>query len=255
MFQSAIEVATQRFRDSHQKAVALMSHYVSPVAHMAALMEAVKGHDQVKYEEYLRRHEHYVMTLAVHHFRIGPVLLNYAVDNFAIHASELLRLIFREKPETLKADLSEMKLPALEVLDTDNVREVIVRKRIAQIDGRGFRGMLDFLRKLGVADVLTAEEESDINRVIADRNLMTHQGGVIDEEYLRMSGRVDVKVGDRLSVDDPTITWGFDVIEYTAAKLAHAIAAKFNLDVRRNGNHRPVAIPAAPARPVAAPGK
>ncbi len=86
-----------------------------------------------------------------------------------------------------------------------------------------------------------------MNRAIADRNLMTHQGGIVDGEYLKQSGRTDVKLGDAVSLDGATVRWGLSVVEFTAAKVAHAIAAKFDFDVTPTGSRRPVPVPSVPA--------
>lgn len=238
MFQTDLEIASTRFSNSHARTRAILWHYIDPAQHLAELEQAARKYDTKAADEYMWKREHFIMTLEVHRFRFHEVLLCHAVDNFQIFLTELLRLVFRKKPETLKAGNADMKLSVAEVLDAENVKELVAEKKVALIDGKGFSGFLAFLETLKVEAPLQPDDAERIQGIIDLRSLLTHKGGVIDDEYLRRSKRADLTRGSQMDVSRDMVLKAIEWIEYAALQIANTVGDKFGLTTNPRGHIR-----------------
>lgn len=133
---------------------------------------------------------------------VGEVLLTRAVDSFLTYISELLALVFREKPKALRA--ARGKLDVGYVLGFDSQEEL--REAIAEREVRrsAYSGMPElakwFQDHLGFALIPDRKQRRYITRLVEKRNLITHHRGVIDHRYIAKCGRDDGRVGEAIDV-------------------------------------------------------
>lgn len=72
------------------------------------------------------------------------------------------------------------------------------------------------------ADMLSKAEYRDLVRLIQQRNVLAHQDGVVDEDYLDKSGDGRYKLGQRLVVKSPSVMRLADIVEELSAALTAA---------------------------------
>lgn len=136
---------------------------------------------------------------------LGEVLLSRAVDSYLTYISELLSLIFRERPETLR---SREQVRVDFVLDFDSMEELqeaIAERRVERLAYRGMAELVEWVREtLGFTLVADRKNMKLIESLVEKRNLVVHHRGVIDRRFIRKLGTGYGKVGDVLNLREDT---------------------------------------------------
>ncbi|HEX2096032.1 MAG TPA: hypothetical protein VHF50_01535 [Solirubrobacterales bacterium] len=131
------------------------------------------------------------------------VLLTRGVDSYLTYVSELLSLIFRERPETLR---SKEKVSIDFVLSFDameELQEAIAERRVERLAYRGMAELAEWMEEtMGFALVSDRKRLRRIEQLVEQRNLIVHHRGIIDHRYVRKLGTSDGKVGDKLKLED-----------------------------------------------------
>lgn len=165
------------------------------------------------------------------------VLLVRAVDNLMIYLTEVLECLFVHQPVTLKAEVSKMSIPAVELLDVamsgEEVQALVMRRKIAEVDGKGVRGFRELMNRLKVDLEFSEDEARQLDAVIARRNLIRHRRGRIDSAYLKAVQSDDrALLGQRVEVSKADLLADLGTIRVCAEKISKAIGRKFKLDQR-----------------------
>jgi hypothetical protein len=149
------------------------------------------------------------------------------VDSFQRILVEFVGEIFKSKPETLIPAISE-KVDAADVLrcaTLDEFRQRMAAKALRRLGG--FEKTLSFMQRLGVDIGLDESTAKVVTEAIAIRNIIVHNGGCVNEEFLQMTGRTDVKVGYRVSVDEALFVKSDLAIRSAADAIQIALGSKY----------------------------
>jgi hypothetical protein len=128
------------------------------------------------------------------------LLLSRGVDSYLTYVAELLSLVFRERPETLR---SQKQVPIEFVLGFDSMEELQNAIAERQVEGLAYRGMADlaaWVRETMEFDLVADRKRLRlIERLVEKRNVIVHHRGVIDRRYVRKCGTADGDVGAMLN--------------------------------------------------------
>lgn len=117
---------------------------------------------------------------------LNQMFLSRAVDNFLLYLTELLLLTYRTK------------LGAVSNQGTE-IEEFIASLVEQYVEGASLGGMKrlpsEFKNTFGIK-LFTAQEEKQVGRIIARRNVITHHRGIADRYFLRQLPGSVLKVGD-----------------------------------------------------------
>jgi hypothetical protein len=145
--------------------------------------------------------------------KVSPEEFNYMVSQdyikrdielFEYYLTQMLFRVFVEKPNTLK---SSEKIEIGEVLESKNLNEVVQKiavKKVNDLSYSGLEGIIDFLNnKLGLGYDKNSISFRKAKELIEVRNIITHNQGLVNSQFVRRAGRKDIKIGDRfpLSTD------------------------------------------------------
>jgi hypothetical protein len=108
------------------------------------------------------------------------------VDSFLVYVSELISLLFRQRPECLK---SSEQVPLEDVLRHNTLDEFVawqVDERVNRLSYKVFDEIQKYVySRFGFLLVeKDTELERNLLRAIATRNLPVHRRGVVDERYI-----------------------------------------------------------------------
>jgi hypothetical protein len=120
--------------------------------------------------EYLRQY-----VLQIHWTR--------AVDSFQRYVVEVLRDVLRAKPDIMAS--SDAKLNYEEVLkapDLDSLVGTMIERTVKPLIG--LRALESWFEKRKIPLTITAEERKILGEAIATRNIIVHNGAVVNEQYL-----------------------------------------------------------------------
>ncbi len=155
--------------------------------------------------------------------------LSRAVDNYVIFHHDLLRLVFNTRPEALR---SSSRVESHEFIfqyqSMDDLRDAIIEKRLHQLDYDGFFEVTEQFRKLGVNPFSTSRAH-DIRRLIAQRNLIVHNRGRLDQRYIDAFGEPYHPVGGNLVLEFGQVSDDIEVLALEAARLDASATEHFGL--------------------------
>lgn len=132
---------------------------------------------------------------------LQELVLSRGVDGYLTYVSELLSLVFRNRPETLR---SKETVPLDFVLGFETINELqeaIAERKVERLAYRGMAELAEWVRDaMGFELVTDRKRLNDVKRLVERRNLIVHHRGVIDERYVRNCGEADGKVGEKLKL-------------------------------------------------------
>jgi hypothetical protein len=150
----------------------------------------------------LRRHAQLLLQLAY----------SRAVDNYLAFLSELLRLLYSERPETLRARLDEGRRGAgteavplelvLEHSTMDDLIGSLVERRVTELSFKGVGTLADYLAARLKFDLFC--DESHLRRVVKIvelRNLIVHNRAVVNRLYKQRVPESDYPLGHAIVLD------------------------------------------------------
>jgi hypothetical protein len=128
------------------------------------------------------------------------LLLSRGVDSYLTYVAELLSLVFRERPETLRSQ-EQVAIDFVLGFDSmEELQEAIAERRVERLAYRGMADLVAWVREtMGFDLVADRERLRLIERLVEKRNLIVHHRGVIDRRYVRNCGTADGDVGNILN--------------------------------------------------------
>lgn len=121
---------------------------------------------------------------AEHHGWLLETAFLRTVDNYLTYLSELLATIFRVRPEVLK---SRETVTVEKILEHETMGELISTLADEKVNQLAYKGMRElakyFMERLGLPIVYEEEHLPQLIRVIATRNLLVHNRGVVNQVY------------------------------------------------------------------------
>jgi len=134
---------------------------------------------------------------------VAEVLLTRAVDSYLTYVSELLALVFREKPATLlSGDKVEVRY-ALGFDSQEELREAIAEREVRRLAYLGMPELSKWFKDtLGFDLVPNRKRRQEITRQVERRNLLTHHRGVIDHRFIDKCGRGEGPIGGKINVQE-----------------------------------------------------
>lgn len=153
----------------------------------------------------------------LHRTLLLEMMLCRGAENFLTYVSELLALVFRSRPETLRSSETVrldavLKHPTMEELVRD-----LAERRVNQLSYQGMRDLSAYLsERLGFELFPQAEDLERAVRIIESRNLIVHNRGIVNDLFLSRVPSTAGKVGEPLTFDTNQI---FDDLEFIALSV------------------------------------
>jgi hypothetical protein len=147
---------------------------------------------------------------------IAEVLLSRAVDSYLTYVSELLSLVFKERPETLRSK-EQVQIDFILGFDSmEDLREAIAERRVERLAYRGMAELAGWMKEtLGFELISDRDRFNVIERLVEQRNLIVHHRGIIDNRYVLKMGSADGATGEILDIKESA--------EHAATTLAGAV--------------------------------
>jgi hypothetical protein len=158
----------------------------------------------------------------LHSRMILEMMLSRAVENFLAYVTELLTLVFRSRPETLRSS-ETVRLDA--ILQHGTMEELIrdlAERRVNQLSYQGMRDLAAYLsHRLGFELFSDPEHLERAIGIIECRNIIVHNRGRVNEVFRSRVPSVPAAVGDPLEIDTDQI---FENLEFLALSVYDADA-------------------------------
>lgn len=168
--------------------------------------------------------------LDFHRHTFFEIILCRGVDNFLSYVTQLLALIFRNKPEMLRSS-ERIKLDyILEHQSMEDLIHDLVERKVNDLSYQGMRKLNTSLaEQIGFQLIPDGQELDETVRIIESRNLIVHNRGIVNELYLMRVPNSNESLGKKLNLESDSI---FDDLEFLSKKVISIdvnAAKKFSL--------------------------
>lgn len=155
------------------------------------------------------------------------------VEVFDYYISQMLRIIFTQRPEILKA--SDHSILMSEVLQCTDITEIIQRVSEKKIQELSYKGLSDIIKYLNSSLKLGFDEKipqyQDALEVFQARNIIVHNSSIINEVYLQKTNRKDIKIGEKYPLTENYFVRATGSLVVFGARLDEKFVSHFRLNV------------------------
>ncbi len=158
------------------------------------------------------------------------MFLGRLVDNFQAYLVDLVRTVLHAKPAMLSTRQQTLTLE--ELLRYDRIEDLvhdIIERRVNALTYEGFLELQSWCAERGLeVQVLQADGDAVVE-LIATRNVIAHNRGLVDEKYMRAAPKVRFNLGEvrELKVDD--LFDALALLHRVVAETDRLAAEKFQL--------------------------
>lgn len=160
------------------------------------------------------------------------MLFARAVDNFETYLVSVIREALRKRPEIL----SKSTYPALTMeiildhLTIDSLVHDLIESKVNDLSYRGFPDLTDWCQDRGIPLIVPLGKSDEVSELIATRNVIAHNRGIVDRKYLRSVKAPNFKLGDIRSFDNNTLLASISLLNRVVDATDKAIVTNFGLE-------------------------
>jgi len=152
------------------------------------------------------------------------------IDNFLSYISDLLRLIFATRPEALRSSETVRLEEILRYETMDELMRFLVERRVERLAYLSVRDLAsDLSSLLGVKLFEEAEELQKTVELVAIRNLVAHNRGVVNARFLRLVPTYRKSEGEEIWLDADDYFEATEFLDNVARRIDEVAIAHFHL--------------------------
>ena len=159
------------------------------------------------------------------------------VGTYDAFVGNIIRLMFRAKPEMLRA--TGMSMEVAELFSYNDIKEVeacVIEKLVENVLRDSHAEQLSWLEKiLAIKTLKEYDHFKDFIEITERRNLFVHTDGIISRSYLKKCRNVgiivDAALGEKIEAKPEYIIRCHNVIMETGVKLSQVIWRKLNISI------------------------
>jgi hypothetical protein len=153
-----------------------------------------------------------------------------SIDNFLTYISELLTVVFENRPEMLKSS----DVVTVEEIFSYSTREellsALIEKKVLSLSFKGMKELNDYLRKtVGFELFLEADLLQHAAVLIEKRNLAIHNRCVVNRRYLERVTGSPLKLGDSIEFPNTQVLADITFLAEAVGSIEKRAIDKFRL--------------------------
>lgn len=159
------------------------------------------------------------------------MFLSRAVDNFQAYIVDIVRSVLHKQPRILSARKQELSLGY--ILQFDSIEALtrdIIEGRVAALSYEGFGELEEWCQSRGIPLLVPQGKRDQVVELIATRNLIVHNRGIVDERYRKAVASSKYSVGQQRDLEVDTFLSALELLNTVVRVTDSAIAGKFGLD-------------------------
>lgn len=148
---------------------------------------------------------------------IYQTLVSRGVDNYLSYVSDLLFVLFKSRPETLRSG-REVRLDMVLAYETrEELIEALAEQEVDRLAYAGMRDLAKVLRDTLGFSLFHDEAQLDrAVRIVEDRNLVVHNRAVVNRKYVARVQAPGPPIGRALRLNSEGV---FDDLEFLASSV------------------------------------
>lgn len=146
-----------------------------------------------------------IKKLRQHSQEFIEMIYSRQVDNFQTYIVNLVREILKVQPNILHNNHPQISIAQLlEVGSKDELISEIIENKVSSLANKGFKNIEEWCRASGIPLTVNKDFKNKLKEFIAIRNIIVHNGCIVDEKYLRVAPQSKYEKGSlrKLAVDE-----------------------------------------------------
>ncbi len=161
--------------------------------------------------------------------------LTRVVDRALTYISSSLHAVCRKHPNSVKARVTE-ELDVEYIFGFASIDELvhaIIDRRVRSLSMRSLGELDQYFRKTFEFDLFASDEQRESAiRLVAQRNLLVHNRGLVNQIYLEQTKDSRLKVGDVIKYDGPKALCALEFLSSWVCDLDVRLIEKFKLETQ-----------------------
>ena len=183
------------------------------------------------------------------------------VDNFQSYLVDLIRLVLRSRPTMLST--SQQSLTLEELLKYGSIEELVhdvIERKVNSLSYEGFTELHAWCADRGIPLQVSGQSRIAVIELIATRNVIAHNRGIVDERYVRIVGSPRFALGAHRALEVDDLFDALGILHRVVFETDEAAIQTFGLSsttmVEEKRGHEPEASDEArPSKPAAPLGR
>jgi len=172
------------------------------------------------------------------------MMLCRGVDNYLTYISELLMLIYRSCPETMKSKETVTFETILSHSDYDDLLRAISEEKVLSLSYKGYAELNEYLRDRMHFPIVVNEQSLLVaTHLIETRNIIVHNSGIVNKVFLKKVPSYKGELGSRIDLDPLTTLMQIGILVGFAVTTDERAAEKYKIPTRER-NFDPIRIAA-----------
>ena len=170
-----------------------------------------------------------------------------AVDNYLMYLSDLLALLYAERPETLRAmprdarrGTSGESVPIEAIFEHSTMEDLVdtlVERRVTDLSFKGLGALSDYLSgRLGFSLYEGEDNYGRATRIVETRNVIVHNRGAVTRLYVARVGETNRAVGEVIELSADEFFGDLNFLTRSAFDIDARAVAKWGLPTDSAGD-------------------
>lgn len=170
-----------------------------------------------------------------HRTMVLEMMLSRGVENFLTYLSELLSMIFRTRPETLRSSDTVRLDMVLKHSSMNEFISYLAEKRVNQLSYQGMKDLASYLSKSLNFTILPESKDLDnAIRIIECRNLIVHNRAVVNTVFYERVAKATTPIGELLDLEYREVQNDIGFLAQCVFFIDSVAVEKFGLETIEN---------------------
>ena len=154
------------------------------------------------------------------------------MENFETYFVAIIREALRKRPEILsKSSYPDLQMKTiLEHATVESLVHDLIESKVNELSYRGFSDLKDWCQERGIPLVVPRGKAEEVVELIATRNTIAHNRGVVDQKYVRSVKAPRFRLGDVRKFDNETLLGSMSLLNGVVDATDRAIVSSFGLE-------------------------
>jgi hypothetical protein len=159
------------------------------------------------------------------------------VDNFQNYIIDIIRLALKTEPRMLYS--KDDSVPLADLLSANSLTEVlhkVVEAKVSKLSYKSFSALQAWANSRGIPIQEPDDLDTTVEEIIATRNIVVHNRGIVNEIYKALVPSSQLKIGDLRGLTEADLKSMVEVIRKTCKTTDALVVEKFGLPVLTEGS-------------------
>jgi len=161
------------------------------------------------------------------------MLATRAVDNFLQYMADIILVVLRKQPDILKTRKQSVTIEQL--LQYSSIQDLVddlVDDKVSSLSYKGFENLIEWCEEKGIPIGGSTAERATVVELVATRNIIAHNRGVVDARYHRAVLSPAFEIGQVRRLNASWVRQEMSVLHKVVTKTDALVTTKFGVPIQ-----------------------